>query len=57
MIQVRAQAGGGQLVPVDPRIIATAQLQAKTVTADAVGALAWPALLRKLDRIDPSYRS
>src|SRR5271154_1132485 len=57
MIQVRAQAGGGHLVPIDPRIMATAQQQAKTVTADAVGALAWPALLRKLDRIDPSYRS
>ncbi len=57
MIQVRAQAGGGQLVPIDPRIIATAQQQAKTVTADAVGALAWPPLLRRLDRIDPSYRS
>jgi ribulose-5-phosphate 4-epimerase/fuculose-1-phosphate aldolase len=57
MIQVRAQAGGGELVPVDPRIIETAQQQAATVTLGAVGALAWPALLRKLDRIDPSYRS
>jgi ribulose-5-phosphate 4-epimerase/fuculose-1-phosphate aldolase len=57
MIQLRAQAGGGKLVTIDPRIIATGQQQAKTVTADAVGALAWPALLRKLDRIDPSYRS
>jgi ribulose-5-phosphate 4-epimerase/fuculose-1-phosphate aldolase len=35
MIQVRAQAGGGE----------------------AGGALAWPALQRKLDRIDPSYRN
>jgi ribulose-5-phosphate 4-epimerase/fuculose-1-phosphate aldolase len=57
MIQVRAQAGGGELVPIDPRILATAQQQAKTVTAEAGGALAWPALLRKLDRIDPSYRN
>jgi ribulose-5-phosphate 4-epimerase/fuculose-1-phosphate aldolase len=57
MIQVRAQAGGGQLVPIDPCILATAQQQAKTVTAEAVGALAWPALLRKLDRIDASYRN
>jgi ribulose-5-phosphate 4-epimerase/fuculose-1-phosphate aldolase len=55
MIQVRAQAGGGELIPIDPRIIATAQQQAKTVTAAAGGKLAWPALLRKLDRIDPSY--
>ena len=32
MIQVRAQAGGGELVPIDPRIIATGQQQAATVT-------------------------
>ena len=57
MIQLRAQAGGGKLVAVDPQIIATAQQQAATVTAAAGGALAWPALLRKLDRIDPSYRT
>jgi len=57
MIQVRAQASGGELVPIDPRIIATGQQQAETVTKEAGGALAWPALLRKLDRIDPSYRS
>src|ERR1700683_2457133 len=57
MIQLRAQAGGGKLVPIDPRIIATAQQQGAPVTKQAVGALAWPALLRKLDRIDPSYRS
>jgi hypothetical protein len=57
MIQVRAQAGGGELVPVDPLILATARQQAETVTAEAGGALAWPALLRKLDRIDPSYRN
>jgi ribulose-5-phosphate 4-epimerase/fuculose-1-phosphate aldolase len=57
MIQVRAQAGGGELIPIDPRIIATAQDQAPTVTNAAIGDLAWPALLRKLDRIDPSYRN
>jgi len=57
MIQVRAQAGGGELVPIDPRIIETGLQQAETVLHGAGGALAWPALLRKLDRIDPSYRS
>jgi ribulose-5-phosphate 4-epimerase/fuculose-1-phosphate aldolase/8-oxo-dGTP pyrophosphatase MutT (NUDIX family) len=56
-IQVRAQAGGGELVRIDPRIIAGAQAQAKQVTRNAGGALAWPALLRQLDREDPSYRS
>ena len=57
MIQVRAQAGGGKLVAIDPAIIATAQEQAAAVTNAAGGKLAWPALLRKLDRVDPSYRS
>jgi ribulose-5-phosphate 4-epimerase/fuculose-1-phosphate aldolase len=55
-IQVRAQAGGGELVPIDPRIIAGAQAQARQVTRNAGGALAWPGLLRRLDRIDPGYR-
>jgi ribulose-5-phosphate 4-epimerase/fuculose-1-phosphate aldolase len=57
MIQVRAQAGGGELIAIDPGIVETARQQAETVTRAAGGALAWPALLRKLDRIDPSYRS
>jgi ribulose-5-phosphate 4-epimerase/fuculose-1-phosphate aldolase len=56
MIQVRALAGGGELIAIDPRIIASAEQQAETATKEALGALPWPALLRKLDRIDPSYR-
>jgi ribulose-5-phosphate 4-epimerase/fuculose-1-phosphate aldolase len=57
-IQVRAQAGGGELIPVDPRIIAGAQQQAKQVTRGmGGGALAWPGLLRKLDKADPGYRT
>lgn len=57
-IQVRAQAGGGELIPVDPRIIAGAQAQAKSVTRGAGGgALTWPGLLRRLDRADPSFRT
>jgi len=55
-IQVRAQAGGGELIPIHPQIIAGAQAQAKAVTQGLGGMLAWPALLRRLDRIDSSYR-
>ncbi len=55
-IQIKAQAGGGELVPIDPRIIAGAMAQAAQVTSNAGGSLAWPGLLRKLDRVDPSYR-
>lgn len=55
-IQLRAQAGGA-LIEVDPRIIAGAAQQSREVTRGASGSLAWPGLLRKLDRLDPSYRS
>ena len=55
-IQVRAQAGGGELVPVDPRIIAGARAAVAQVTRGAGGGIAWPGLLRKLDRMDPGFR-
>ena len=41
----------------DPRIIAGAKAAVKQVTRGAGGGIAWPALLRKLDRLDPGYRS
>jgi ribulose-5-phosphate 4-epimerase/fuculose-1-phosphate aldolase len=57
-IQVRAMAGGTELIHVDPAIIATAQQQAREATNGAGGgALSWPGLLRRLDRTDPSYRT
>lgn len=55
-IQVRAQGGRSELIPINPRIIAGAQAQAAQVTRMSGGALAWPGLLRKLERQDPSYR-
>lgn len=55
-IQVRAQAGGGELVRVAQPILDGVQAAAKQVTRGLGGALAWPGLLRRLDRIDPSYR-
>src|SRR5688572_27089532 len=57
-IQVRAMAGGTELTHVDPRIIGTAKQQAMQVTKGVGGgALAWPGLLRRLDRADASYRT
>jgi ribulose-5-phosphate 4-epimerase/fuculose-1-phosphate aldolase len=56
-IQVRAQAGGGDLVAIDPRIVAGAKAQAAQVTKGLGGALAWPGLLRRLESRDPSYRT
>jgi len=54
-IQIDAQAGG-ELVQVDPRIMEGLAQVMRTVTAGQGANLAWPALLRKLDRVDPSYR-
>lgn len=57
-IQVRAQSGGGELVTVPMAIIDTAQQQARVVTGGIGGAaLAWPGLLRRLDRIDTGFRT
>ena len=57
-IQLRAQAGGGELIPIQQSIIDTAMEQARVVTNNqGPGTLVWPGLLRRLDRIDPSYRS
>lgn len=54
-IQIRAQSGGGELIPVDSRIIDSAMAQAAAVTRGAGGGLAWPGLLRRLDRQNPGY--
>ena len=57
MIQVRAQAGGGELTLIPQVILDGAAAQAKSVTKGLGGALAWPGLLRKLDRADDSYKN
>ena len=57
MIQVRAMSGGQPLRRISQQIIDAAPTQWEQVTRGAGGGLAWPALLRKLDRADSSYRS
>jgi ribulose-5-phosphate 4-epimerase/fuculose-1-phosphate aldolase len=57
MIQVRAQAGGGELTMIPQAILDGAKAQAKVVTKGLGGQLSWPGLLRKLDRMDSSYKS
>ena len=56
-IQLAAQSGGGTLTEVNPAIVAGIQAQVEMVTKGMGGELAWPALLRKLDRRDPSYQN
>ena len=55
-IQIDAQAGG-DLVHVDTRILSGMAQVMKTVTAGQGANIAWPALLRRLDKVDPSYKT
>jgi len=55
-IQISAQAGGGELTPINPRILDGIKAAVEQVLKGFGGDLAWPGLLRKLDRRDPSYR-
>jgi ribulose-5-phosphate 4-epimerase/fuculose-1-phosphate aldolase len=57
-IQVLAQGGGAELIPIDGKILAGAKAMVAGVTRSAEGMggkLAWPALLRKLDQHSPGY--
>jgi ribulose-5-phosphate 4-epimerase/fuculose-1-phosphate aldolase len=55
-IQIDAQAGG-DVIHVDPAILQGMAQVMQTATAGLGAALAWPALLRKVERMDPGYRS
>jgi len=54
-IQILAQSGGGKLIPVSDKILAQIPAQSAIVTKGGRGNLAWPGLLRKLDRIGSNY--
>jgi ribulose-5-phosphate 4-epimerase/fuculose-1-phosphate aldolase len=54
-VQLAAQAGGTPLISVDPRITAGVKENVHAVTRGLGGTLAWPGLLRKLDRYRPGY--
>jgi len=54
-IQIAAQSGGAELVPIDPRIVAGIGHAMRIQSGE--GSFVWPALLRRLDRLDPGYRS
>lgn len=55
-IQLLAQSTGQSLTNIPAPILAGIKAQAAEVTKAAGGGLAWPGILRKLDRIDPSFR-
>ena len=56
-IQLAAQSGGAALTQVDPRILDGVGHAMRTQTSGLGGAFAWPALLRKLDRMGSDYRN
>jgi ribulose-5-phosphate 4-epimerase/fuculose-1-phosphate aldolase len=55
-IQVRAQGGGQELIRIPEPILAGIRAAAREVTRGLGSSLAWPGLLRKLDRSNPGYR-
>ena len=58
-IQVRAQSGGGELIEVSKEVMdrGYANAAANQRKNGGQGRLVWPGLLRRLDRIDPSFRN
>ncbi|MCY7305994.1 MAG: class II aldolase/adducin family protein [Rhodoferax sp.] len=56
-IQVDAMSGGQPLTAVDGRILDGMAEVYNTVTVGQGSALVWPALLRKLERMDPTYKN
>ena len=56
-IQVDAQAGGGALTQVNPLIVKGVSEAMRVQTGGLGGAFVWPSLIRKLDRIDTSYKT
>ena len=55
-IQILAQSGATELVEIPDPIVERVDSQLKAVTVNQGAELTWPGLLRKLDRIDRSYR-
>lgn len=54
-IQINAQAGGSELVPIPQSILDSAIESMRQVTRGAGANLAWPALLRKAQRDSPGF--
>jgi len=57
-IQISAQAGGVELTEVAPGIIENVRqaVRVQTVGHASSGQLVWPSLIRRLERVDPSYK-
>ena len=56
-IQLAAQSGGVPLTEVNPQIVQGVAHAMKVQTGGMGGAFVWPALIRKLDRVDTGWRA
>ena len=56
-IQVDAQSGGAELTAVNPLIVKGVAEAMRVQTGGLGGAFFWPSLIRKLDRLDTSYKT
>ena len=56
-IQIDAQSGGGELTQVNPLIVKGVAEAMRVQTGGLGGAFAWPSLIRKLDKLDESYKT
>ncbi|MFA7503424.1 MAG: class II aldolase/adducin family protein [Burkholderiaceae bacterium] len=55
-VQVLAQSGGAELIPIDPGVLNGVRDAVRVVGAGRKGGdIAWPALLRKLERVNPGH--
>src|SRR5947207_2073543 len=54
-IQLRAQSGDRELIPISDSILGGIRAAAEQVTRGLGSALVWPGLLRRLDRNNPGY--
>jgi ribulose-5-phosphate 4-epimerase/fuculose-1-phosphate aldolase len=56
-VQVLAQSSGRDLIAIPKPIVDGIQQASKVVLRQSGGMIAWPGILRKLDRRDPSWRT
>ena len=54
-VQILAQGGSKQLIPIPPPIVKGIQAAAKAVSRGMGAQLSWPGLIRKMNRLDPGY--
>ena len=55
-MQIKALTGGSKLNDVPNNVVELVTEQGQMASDDGIGQLAWPGLLRKLDKLDPSYK-